>query len=269
MGQKVPPKATRLGYIQDWDSRWFPLRNAPALIVEDAMIRRVVAERFKHASISKVVIERAGSFLRVILHTARPGMVIGRRGADIESFKSLLEERTGRKTFVNVLEIKYPELDAALVAESIAFQLERRVNHRRAVKRAIERGMAQGASGIKVMVSGRLGGAEIARFEWHKEGRVPTSTFRADVTYGTAEAFTVSGKIGVKVWIFKKEYFTKSKEDLVNEIKKAKAQETGMTQEEGIPMVALGSPTAAPKPTPVPEAQSPSSSSKAEGNPGT
>ncbi|MBI4064058.1 MAG: 30S ribosomal protein S3 [Elusimicrobia bacterium] len=230
MGQKVHPKATRLGYIQDWDSRWFPLRHAPQLLEEDETIRRLIAQRFPFASVSKVVIERAGNFLRVILHTARPGMVIGRRGADIEGLKALLEERTGRKTFVNVLEVKNPELDATLVARGIVFQLERRINHRRAIKRAIERTMAQGAGGIKIAVSGRLGGAEIARFEWLKEGRVPTSTFRADVSYGSAEAMTVMGKIGVKVWIFKKEYFTKTKEELVEELKKVKAQETASTE---------------------------------------
>ncbi|MBI4368829.1 MAG: 30S ribosomal protein S3 [Elusimicrobia bacterium] len=240
MGQKIHPKANRLGYIQDWDSRWFPLKNAPQLLVEDSMIRRLVYERFRFASISKVVIERAGSFLRVILHTARPGMVIGRRGADIEGLNNFIEERTGRKTFVNVVEIKYPEIDAALVAENIAFQLEKRVNHRRAIKRAIERAMGQGAAGIKIAVSGRLGGAEIARYEWLKEGRVPSSTFRADIGYGTAEAFTMMGKIGIKVWIFKKEYFTKSREDLVTEIKKTKAQEMGLPDEVGIPIHAIG-----------------------------
>ncbi|MBI4668438.1 MAG: 30S ribosomal protein S3 [Elusimicrobia bacterium] len=239
MGQKVHPNATRLGYIHDWDSRWFPLKDAPRLIAEDAMIRRLVTERFKFASIGKVVIERAGNFLRVILHTARPGMVIGRRGVDIEGLKTLLEDRTGRKVFVNVLEIKNPDADAALVAESIAFQLERRVNHRRAMKRAIERAKSLRVLGIKIMCSGRLGGAEIARFEWLKEGRVPTSVFRADVDYGTAEAKTVMGKVGIKVWIFKKEYFTKTKEDLINEIKKTKAQETDIAQKEEAPLATL------------------------------
>jgi len=242
MGQKVPPLSTRLGYIQEWDSRWFPLRQAPKLLKEDIEIRRLIMQRFPYASVSKIAIERAGNFLRVILHTARPGMVIGRRGADIENLKIFLEERTGRKTFVNVLEIKNPELDAVLVAQSIAFQLERRVHHRRAMKRAIERTMAAGAGGIKVMVSGRLGGAEIARFECLKEGRVPTSTFRADVVYGAIEAHTVMGKIGVKVWIFKKEYFTKSREELVEELRKAKSQETVTLQPDGSQRVSSGEP---------------------------
>lgn len=227
MGQKVHPKATRLGYIKDWDSRWFPMKGAPKLLVEDQEIRAMLRDRLKFAAVSKIVIERAGSFLRVVIHTARPGMVIGRRGSDIENLKTLIEDRCRRKTFINVVEVKSPEADASLVAESIAFQLERRINHRRAMKRAIERAVAQGVAGIKVMCSGRLGGAEIARFECLKEGRVPASTFRADIDYGFCEANTVMGKIGVKVWIFKKEYFTKSKEDLVMELRKAKAQETG------------------------------------------
>lgn len=242
MGQKVNPKANRLGYIKDWDSRWFPaVKDAPALIVEDQKIRAYLRERLRFAAVSKIGIERAGSFLRVILHTARPGMVIGRKGADIEGLKTAIEAMTGKKTFVNVLEIKNPEADAQLVAEAIALQLEKRINHRRAMKRSIERARAQGVKGIKVMVSGRLGGSEIARFEWLREGRVPCTTFRADIDYGAAEARTTLGKIGVKVWIFKKEYFTKSKEDLVEELRKAKAQEFGQESQEGrIPLAALG-----------------------------
>ncbi len=231
MGQKVPPKANRLGYIRDWDSRWFPGKGTPALLVEDQEIRAELKERLKFAAVSKIVIERAGGFLRVLIHTARPGMIIGRRGADIENLKTLIEDRYHRKTFVNVVEVKSPEADAALVAESIAFQLERRINHRRAMKRSIERARSQGVAGIKIMCSGRLGGAEIARYECLKEGRIPTSTFRADIDYGFCEANTVMGKIGVKVWVFKKEYFTKSKEDLVNELKKTKAEEAGLEGE--------------------------------------
>ncbi|MEK6544850.1 MAG: 30S ribosomal protein S3 [Elusimicrobiota bacterium] len=232
MGQKISPIANRLGYIKDWESRWFPVREMPRLIEEDFRIRQFIRQRLKLAAVSRVVIERAGSFLRVILHTARPGMVIGRRGADIDNLKSAIESMTGRKTFVNVLEIKNPETDAALVAESIALQLERRIHHRRALKRAIERARAQGAAGIKIKIAGRLGGAEIARYEWLKDGRVPTSTFRADIDYGFCEAHTSMGKIGCKVWIFKKEYFTKSREDLVKELKKSKAQEFGLTESE-------------------------------------
>ncbi len=246
MGQKTNPKANRLGYIQDWDSRWFPVKETPLLIVEDYRIRSIIRERLRYASVSKVVIERAGSFLRVVLHTARPGMVIGRKGADIENLKATIEAMSGRKTFVNVLEIKNPETDAQLVSEAIAIQLEKRINHRRAIKRAIERAMAQGAKGIKVMVGGRLGGAEIARREWLKEGRIPTSTFRADVEYGFSEAFTTMGKIGVKVWVFKKEYFTKSKEDLIAELKKSKAQEIAGGQQEGIPLAQIGAPQSVP-----------------------
>lgn len=237
MGQKVNPKACRLGYIVNWDSRWFPTREAPYLLEEDQKIRRMVRERLKMAAISKVIIERAGSFLRVVLHTARPGMVIGRRGVDIENLKTAIEQMTSKKTFVNVVEVKSPEVDAVLVAESIALQLEKRIHHRRAIKRAMERSMASGAGGIKIAVSGRLGGAEIARYEWLKEGRVPTSTLRADVDYGQREAHMSYGKIGVKVWIFKKEYFTKSREELVGELKKEKAAEEGTG---GIPLGGLG-----------------------------
>lgn len=231
MGQKVNPLANRLGYIRDWDSRWFPVRETPRLLEEDYKIRQFVKARLKYAAVSRIVIERAGSFLRIILHTARPGMVIGRRGVDIDNLKNAIETMTARKTFVNVLEIKNPEIDANLVAEGIALQLERRVHHRRAVKRAIERAVGQGAGGIKIKVKGRLGGNEIARYEWLKEGRIPTSTFRADVDYGFCEAHTAMGRIGVKVWIFKKEYFTKSREDLIMELKKTKAQEYGVTEE--------------------------------------
>lgn len=238
MGQKVNPKACRLGYIVNWDSRWFPTREAPRLLEEDYKIRRYVKQRLKLAAISRIVVERAGSFLRVVLHTARPGMVIGRRGADIENLKTAIEGMTSKKTFVNVVEVKNPEMDAMLVAESIGMQLEKRIHHRRAIKRAIERAMGQGAGGIKIAVSGRLGGAEIARYEWLKEGRVPTSTLRADVDYGYAEAHMSYGKIGIKTWIFKKEYFTKTREDLVSELKKEKAAEEG--GDAGIPLGGIG-----------------------------
>ena len=224
MGQKVHPKANRLGYIKDWDSRWFSLRDMPALIGEDFNIRCFVKERLRMAAVSRIVIERAGSYLRVNIHTARPGIVIGKKGSDIESIRETLEALTGRKVFVNVLEVKQPELDAQLVAEAVAFQLERRINHRRAMKRAIERSLSAGALGVRIRVSGRLGGAEIARKEWLREGRVPLHTFRGDIDYGFTEASTTMGKIGVKVWIFRKEYFSKSREDLLAEVRKQQEQ---------------------------------------------
>ncbi|MBI5200562.1 MAG: 30S ribosomal protein S3 [Elusimicrobia bacterium] len=223
MGQKIHPKSVRLGYIQDWESKWFSPREIPALIGEDFKIRNLVKTRFRMAAVSWVGIERAGSYLRVNIHTARPGVVIGKKGVDIESLRTAIEGITSRKTFINVMEIKEPELDARLVAEAIALQLEKRIAHRRAIKRAIERTMQSGALGIKVMVAGRLGGAEIARREWQREGRVPLHTFCADIDYGTAEAHTAMGLIGVKCWIFKKQLFAKSMKELLAAAKKAEA----------------------------------------------
>ncbi|HAM34516.1 MAG TPA: 30S ribosomal protein S3 [Elusimicrobia bacterium] len=210
MGNKTHPKAMRLGYTADWDSKWFSLREMPALIGEDFKIRNLVKNTFRMAAVSWVGIERAGSYLRVNIHTARPGVVIGKRGADIEAIRAKVEGLTQRKTFINVMEIKDPELDPRLVAEAIAVQLEKRIAYRRAMRRAMERTMQSGALGIKVMVGGRLNGSEIARREWAREGRVPLHTYSADVDYGTAEAYTTAGTIGVKCWIFKKQHFVKS-----------------------------------------------------------
>jgi small subunit ribosomal protein S3 len=214
MGNKINPKSVRLGYIQDWESKWFSIKEMPALIGEDFKIRNLVKNTFRMAAVSWVGIERAGSYLRVNIHTARPGVVIGKKGADIEAIRKQIENLTSRKTFINVMEIKDPELDSRLVAEAIAQQLIKRIAHRRAMRRAMERTMQSGALGIKVMVGGRLNGAEIARREWAREGRVPLHTFAADIDYGTAEAFTTAGCIGVKVWIFKKQLFVKSPKEL-------------------------------------------------------
>ena len=223
MGNKTNPNALRLGYIHDWQSKWFSIKDAPALIGEDFKIRNLVRNTFRAAAVSWVGIERAGSYLRVNIHTARPGVVIGKKGADIESLRKNVEEMTQRKTYVNVMEIKDPELDSRLVAESIAVQLEKRIAHRRAMKRAMERTLQSGALGIKVMVSGRINGAEISRREWNREGRVPLHTYAADVDYGTAEAMTSAGIIGVKVWIFKKQHFVKSFKELQQMAKKEAA----------------------------------------------
>ena len=220
MGNKIHPNSVRLGYIHDWESKWFSLRDMPALIGEDFKIRNLVKQTFRQAAVSWVGIERAGSYLRVNIHTARPGVVIGKKGADIEAIRKKVEDMTSRKTFINVMEIKDPELDARLVAEAIAMQLEKRIAHRRAMRRAMERTMQSGALGIKVMVGGRLNGSEIARREWQREGRVPLHTYCADVDYGTAEAFTMAGLIGVKVWIFKKQLFVKSPKELLQLAKK-------------------------------------------------
>jgi small subunit ribosomal protein S3 len=221
VGQKINPNSTRLGYIHDWNSKWFALREMPALINEDHRIRMMVRDRFRLAAVSYVQIERAGSYLRVIIHTAKPGIVIGKKGVDIEAIRTAIEKMTARKTYIDVKEIKDPELDARLVGESIAVQLEKRIAHRRAMRRAMERTMQSGALGIKIMVSGRLNGNEIARREWAREGRVPLHTFCADVDYGTAEAFTTAGLIGCKVWIFKKQLFVKSPKELQLLAKKA------------------------------------------------
>lgn len=219
MGQKAHAKGIRLGYIKDWDSKWFNLKDMPQLIEEDHKIREFLRDRLKLAAVSKIGIERTGKYLRVNVFTARPGIVIGKKGADIEGLRTAVEAMTGRKTTVNVMEIKRPELDAQLVSEGVAMQLEKQVSFRRALKRSIERAMQSGALGIKIRVSGRLGGAEIARTEWLKEGRVPLQTFRADIDYGFSEAHITMGRIGVKVWIFRKELFKKTDADLMEEVR--------------------------------------------------
>ena len=219
MGQKIHPGGLRLGYIREWDSKWFNLRQMPDLLEEDRRIRQYLRRKLDGAAVSRIVIERAGKHLRVNIYTARPGIVIGKKGSDIEGLRKDIESMTDRKAFVNVMEIKRPELDARLVAEGVALQLEKNVGFRRVMKKTMERSMAAGALGIKVRISGRLGGAEIARTEWMKEGRVPLGTLRADIDYGTAEALITMGRIGVKVWIFKKELFKKTREDLAEEAK--------------------------------------------------
>ena len=219
MGQKIHPKGIRLGYIKDWDSKWFNLKEMPDFIEEDYKIRQFVKNKLQLAAVSKVCIERAGKYLRVNIYTARPGIVIGKGGQGIESLRSELEEITTRKTFVNVMEIKRPELDAQLCAESMAMQLQKQVSFRRAMKRIMERAMGSGALGIKMQVSGRIGGAEIARREWLREGRIPLQTFRADIDYGFAESLTTMGLIGCKVWIFKKELYKKTEKELMDEAK--------------------------------------------------
>jgi len=226
MGQKIHPNAVRLGYIRNWQSRWVSdFKDMPFLIREDYEIRNIIKERFFQAAISSVIIERIGNYIKITINSARPGIIIGKKGQDIEMLRSDLEKLTGKKVYINVFEIKVPELDANLVAQAIAFQLEKRVSYKKACKKAMEKTMASGALGIKVMVSGRLGGAEIARREWYRKGRVPLQTFSADVDYGFAEANTVMGKIGVKVWIFKKLYFAKTPRELAEEVKKLRLEE--------------------------------------------
>jgi len=203
VGQKVHPYGFRLGVIYDWKSRWFATRDYAELLQEDLAIRRYIREYMKRAAISRVEIERTAKRVKVDIFTARPGIVIGRRGAEVDRIKRDLSEMTGKDVQVNIQEIDTPELDAFLVAQNIAEQLEGRVSFRRAMKRAVQNAMRAGAKGIKVSCAGRLGGAEMARTEWYREGRVPLQTLRADIDYGFCVARTTFGVIGVKVWIYK------------------------------------------------------------------
>ncbi|WP_413854465.1 30S ribosomal protein S3 [Candidatus Ruminimicrobium bovinum] len=233
MGHKIHPKSVRLGYIKDWDSKWFNVKEMPDFIEEDYRIRGYLKEKLKMASVSKIAIERAGKYIRINIYTSRPGIVIGKGGQGMESIRVEVEQMTQRKTFVNVMEIKKPEIDAQLCADNIAYQIEKLVAFRRAMKKVIQKAMAAGAGGIKVMCSGRLGGAEIARTEWLKEGRVPLQTFRAEIDYGFSEANTTMGKIGIKVWIFKKEHFQKTAKELLEEAKLVEnVEEVGNAQEQ-------------------------------------
>ncbi|HHV53943.1 MAG TPA: 30S ribosomal protein S3 [Firmicutes bacterium] len=206
MGQKVDPRGLRLGIIRDWDARWYASKKELAsLLLEDIQLRRYVRQRFASAGVSRVEIERAGGRIRLTIHTARPGMLIGKGGQEVENLRKEIQTKTGRQVQVNVVEVKNADLDAALVAENVAFQLERRVSFRRAMKQAIQRSMRAGAQGVKIAISGRIGGAEIARTEWTAEGKIPLHTLRADIDYGFAEAKTTYGRLGVKVWIYKGE----------------------------------------------------------------
>ena len=205
MGQKVHPIGFRLGITKDWESKWFAKKDYARKLHEDLRIRNLVKSRFYHAGISKVVIERAADKVKIDIHTARPGLVIGRKGSEVEKLKNDLSKMVSGELIINVKEVPVPEIDAQLVAENIAMQIERRVSHRRAMKRAINAALKFGAKGIRVECSGRLGGADMARTEWYREGRLPLQTIRADIDYGFAEAITKYGVIGVKVWIFKGE----------------------------------------------------------------
>ena len=202
MGQKVNPIGLRLNIVKTWDSIWYAGKDYSKFLIEDQKIRKFLKKRLYHAGISKIQIARTGEKLRVKLHTARPGIVIGKKGAEIETLKKDLETMTKRACVVDIQEVRRPEADAQLVAENIAMQLERRVAFRRAMKKSVNMALKFGAKGIKISCSGRLGGAEMARREWVREGRVPLHTLRADIDYGVSEAKTTYGQIGVKVWIF-------------------------------------------------------------------
>jgi len=218
VGQKVNPVGLRIGIIRDWESKWYAGKDFGDLLLEDVKIREYLKEKLKEAAVSHIDIERAANRVNVTIHTAKPGMVIGKGGSEVEVIRNYIAKLTnGKKIHINISEIKNPELDAILVAESIAQQLERRVSFRRAMKQAIQRSMRAGAKGIKTSVSGRLGGAEIARTEGYSEGTVPLHTLRADIDYGTAEAHTTYGRIGVKVWIYRGEVLPTAKKKAVTE----------------------------------------------------
>jgi len=205
VGQKVNPVGLRLGINKTWNSRWFATSEFPSLLVEDNTIRTFLKGRLYQAGVSKIEIERAANKARIRIYTSRPGIIIGKRGAEIENLKKEIEAKLKREVFIDIKEVRRPEVEAQLVAENVAMQLVRRVAFRRAMKKAVTSAMRFGAQGIKIMCAGRLGGAEMARREWYREGRVPLHTLRADIDYGFAEAFTTYGVIGVKVILFKGE----------------------------------------------------------------
>ncbi|NPV71779.1 MAG: 30S ribosomal protein S3 [Firmicutes bacterium] len=206
MGQKVHPKGLRIGIIKDWDAKWFAdKKEFPSILMEDVKIREFLKKKLYITGVSRIEIERAANRLKVTIYTAKPGMVIGRGGAGVEDIRKQVEALTGKQVALNIVEVKSPETDAQLVAENVAQQLEKRISFRRAMKQAISRAMRLGARGCKVRISGRLGGAEMARRERDVEGTVPLHTLRADIDYGFAEATTTYGKIGIKVWIYKGE----------------------------------------------------------------
>ena len=202
MGQKTHPIGIRLGIVKTWDSRWYLKKGYAAQLLEDISIRKDIKAKLYHAGVSKIEIERAGQKIRVIIHTARPGIIIGKKGSEVEKLRKDIELISGKQVSVDIKEIRKPEVDAQLVAENIALQLEKRIAFRRAMKKSVASALRFGAQGIKITCSGRLAGAEIARTEWYREGRVPLHTFRADINYGTAQAKTTFGIIGVKVWVY-------------------------------------------------------------------
>ncbi|HEY1267888.1 MAG TPA: 30S ribosomal protein S3 [Candidatus Binatia bacterium] len=212
MGQKTHPKLFRVGVIDSWDSKWFARHDYAKLLHEDFKIKNFLKSRLYHAGVSKIEIESAAAKAKVNIHTARPGIVIGKKGAEIEKLKKELARLTQREIYLNIIEVRRPDLDAQLVSENVALQLERRVAFRRAMKESVSRAMRMGAQGIRIQCAGRLGGTEIARTEWYREGRVPLHTLRADISYGFAESKTTYGVIGVKVWIFRGEVLTEEEQ---------------------------------------------------------
>jgi len=214
LGQKVNPIGFRVGISREWDSHWYADKQFGKFLLDDIRLREYIKQKLNQAGVSRIVIERPAGKIKVTVHTARPGVVIGKKGADIEHLRQQLRAMTGGDVQVYIIEVRRPEAEAQLVAENIAFQLERRVAFRRAMKRAVQGALRMGAKGVRVNCGGRLGGAEIARTEWYREGRVPLHTLRADVDYGFAEAKTTYGIVGVKVWVFKGEKLGDNSEDL-------------------------------------------------------
>jgi small subunit ribosomal protein S3 len=207
VGQKVHPVGLRIGIIRDWESRWYSQKGFADNLHEDLRLRKHIKQKLHRAGISRIEIERQSKAVKITVHAARPGIIIGRGGTGIDALRKELAQTTGKEIHLNVQEVRRPELEAQLVAENVAQQLERRIAHRRAMKQAVQRTLRSGAKGIRISCSGRLGGAEIARYEWYREGRVPLHTLRADIDFGVAEALTTYGRIGVKVWIYRGEVF--------------------------------------------------------------
>ena len=212
MGRKTHPRIFRIGVIETWDSKWYAHRDYVKLLHEDFKIKEFLKSRLYHAGISKIEVERAATKAKINIHTARPGIVIGKKGAEIEKLKEEITRLTSRETYINIHEVRRPDLDGQLVAENVALQLARRVAFRRAMKESVSRAMRMGAQGIRIQCAGRLGGHEIARTEWYREGRVPLHTLRADISYGLAESRTTYGIIGVKAWIFRGEVLTEEEQ---------------------------------------------------------
>ncbi|MEI7904093.1 MAG: 30S ribosomal protein S3 [Candidatus Firestonebacteria bacterium] len=209
MGQKVHPNALRIGIIRGWESRWFTEKSYKDSLLEDFLIRKFINKKWEHAGIAKIEIERTVGKVLVIVHTAKPGIIIGKKGTEVDELKKEIQKMTKIDVFISILEVRNPAIDAQLVAQGITVQLEKRISHKRAMKKSVIAALAAGAQGIKIMCSGRLGGNDIARREWYREGRVPLHTFRADIDFGFAEAICTYGKIGVKVWVFKGEILDK------------------------------------------------------------
>jgi len=223
LGQKTHPVGIRLGIIKTWSSRWFAKKGYKDLLHNDLKIQKYVKEKLFHAGVSKVEIERTGQKIRVIINTARPGIIIGKKGSEVDKLKKDIENMTGKEVSIDIMEIRKPELDAQLVAENIATQLEKRIAFRRAMKKAVASSRRFGAMGIKVACGGRLAGSEIARSEWYREGRVPLHTFRSDIDYGVTEAKTTYGRIGVKVWIYKGDILQHQTQEVKNKVQEATA----------------------------------------------